>query len=204
MSQPQNALEPSGDTPAAFPPPTPPDTDTADRIRQIYARDYAKLCAAANAVLQDAHLAQDAVQEAWLRLSAPRTLAGLYSGDAAKLRGLILITVRHTALNMRRGARFTNEQPAPEETLAATPSPAPGPAEQAERNDAVQTLKLALNQLDETDRSILLLQYDSGCTGKQIAALLNLSEATVRKRAQRAKEKLRTLLAENREGGQSR
>lgn len=168
--------------------------DAASDIQRVYAQDYARLCAAACAILHDEHLAQDAVQEAWHRLSDPRTLAGLATDDAEKLRHLVLVTVRHAALNLRRGNAKT--QPAPDERFAAQPDPGPAPAERAEQNDAVRALKAALQQLEETDRAIVLLQYDHGCTGRQIAALLGLREAAVRKRSQRAKERLRKILTE--------
>lgn len=172
----------------------PPAQAAAGRLQQVFAREYARLCAVARGVLGDAHLAQDAVQEAWLRLNDPRVLAGLDVSDENKLRSLVLISVRCAARNLRRKGR--REQAAPGEAWAAVPDPAPSPAEQAENRDAVRALKAALYRLDETDRQILLLQYDNGCTGRQIAALLGMREAAVRQRARRAKQKLRAMLEE--------
>lgn len=171
-----------------------PVAAAAARLQAVFARDYARLCAAARGMLGDAHLAQDAVQEAWLRLNSPRVLAGLDVSDEAKLRSLVLIAVRSAARNLTRRTR--REQPAPDETWAGQTDPDPLPAEQAERRDAARALRAALARLEETDRQILLLQYDNGCTSRQIAALLNMREAAVRQRARRARLKLRAMLEE--------
>ena len=72
--------------------------------------------------------------------------------------------------------------------------PAPGPAQAAEHKDAAARLWAAVDALGEPDRSILLLQYADGCSGRQIAALLDLSETTVRQRASRARKKLKSML----------
>ena len=42
---------------------------SADTLQQALVQDYGRLCTLANKILQDSHLAQDAVQESWLRLN---------------------------------------------------------------------------------------------------------------------------------------
>lgn len=42
---------------------------SADTLQQALVQDYDRLCTLANKILQDSHLAQDAVQESWLRRS---------------------------------------------------------------------------------------------------------------------------------------
>ena len=138
---------------------------SADTLQQALVQDYGRLCTLANKILQDSHLAQDAVQESWLRLNRARP----DTTDAEKLRHLLLVTVRHTALNMRR-------------------------QEKLERSEAVRCLLAAMQALEETDRAILQLQYGQGMTGAQIAAALGLHAATVRQRSRRARQKLKQLL----------
>ena len=143
---------------------------SADTLQQALVQDYGRLCTLANKILQDSHLAQDAVQESWLRLNRARP----DTTDAEKLRHLLLVTVRHTALNMRRSRRA---EPA-EDAVFAT----------------VRCLLAAMQALEETDRAILQLQYGQGMTGEQIAAALGLHAATVRQRSRRARQKLKQLL----------
>lgn len=55
---------------------------SADALQQAFIQDYGRLCALADRILQDSHLAQDAVQESWLRLNRARP----DTTDAEKLR----------------------------------------------------------------------------------------------------------------------
>ena len=155
---------------------------SADTLQQALVQDYGRLCTLANKILQDSHLAQDAVQESWLRLNRARP----DTTDAEKLRHLLLVTVRHTALNMRRSRRA---EPAEDAVFAALL-----PQEKLERSEAVRCLLAAMQALEETDRAILQLQYGQGMTGAQIAATLGLHAATVRQRSRRARQKLKQLL----------
>ena len=160
---------------------------SADTLQQALVQDYGRLCTLANKILQDSHLAQDAVQESWLRLNRARP----DTTDAEKLRHLLLVTVRHTALNMRRSRRA---EPAEDAVFAALPDAGPLPQEKLERSEAVRCLLAAMQALEETDRAILQLQYGQGMTGAQIAAALGLHAATVRQRSRRARQKLKQLL----------
>ena len=47
---------------------------SADTLQQALVQDYGRLCTLANKILQDSHLAQDAVQESWLRLNRARPM----------------------------------------------------------------------------------------------------------------------------------
>lgn len=160
---------------------------SADTLQQAFIQDYGRLCALADRILQDSHLAQDAVQESWLRLNRARP----DTTDAEKLRHLLLVTVRHTALNMRRSRRA---EPAEDAVFAALPDAGPLPQEKLERSETVRCLLAAMQALEETDRAILQLQYGQGMTGEQIAAALGLHAATVRQRSRRARQKLKQLL----------
>lgn len=160
---------------------------SADTLQQALVQDYGRLCTLANKILQDSHLAQDAVQESWLRLNRARP----DTTDAEKLRHLLLITVRYTALNMRWKHW---DETAEDAVFAALPDAAPLPPEQAEQRDVVRCLLAAMQALEENDRAILQLQYGQGMTGAQIAAALGLHAATVRQRSRRARQKLKQLL----------
>ena len=160
-------------------------------LQRLYERCRPELCAVAQAMWADPYTAEDAVQEAWLRLTRPETLETLDTRDPERLRHLMLLAVRNAVRNLHRRAR--PDQPG-DETLQAVQDPAPGPAQAAEHKDAAARLWAAVDALGEPDRSILLLQYADGCSGRQIAALLDLSETTVRQRASRARKKLKSML----------
>ena len=57
------------------------------KVEQIFTKNYARLCAMATAILQDSSLAQDAVQEGWIRLHKAKQLD---TSSEEKLEHLIL------------------------------------------------------------------------------------------------------------------
>lgn len=66
----------------------------------------------------------------------------------------------------------------------------------AEAMSARSMLRAAIHTLPQTDQDIILLKYDNDLTVAQIAAALALNEEAVKKRLQRARAKLRTILEE--------
>jgi RNA polymerase sigma-70 factor (ECF subfamily) len=67
-----------------------------------------------------------------------------------------------------------------------------------QREDSRQILS-ALQQLDDDDRDILALVVSSGMTYKEIAAIRGCTEAAIKVRVHRARQKLRQLLLEEEE-----
>lgn len=57
------------------------------KVEQIFTKNYARLCAMATAILHDSSLAQDAVQEGWIRLHKAKKLD---TSSEEKLEHLIL------------------------------------------------------------------------------------------------------------------
>lgn len=78
--------------------------------------------------------------------------------------------------------------------MGMVPDSAPLPQELAERDEQVRALLAAMQTLEETDRSILQLQYGQGLDSRQIAGVLGIKAATVRQRARRARLKLKASL----------
>ena len=158
------------------------------KVEQIFTKNYARLCAMATAILHDSSLAQDAVQEGWIRLHKAKQLD---TSSEEKLEHLILITVRHAAYNiMRKG----NPEPIEDSILNSIPDTSPSPHEIVESREVSRKIKNSLRNLSETDRSIIQLQYGQGYTSTQIAALLDISPNTVRQRAWRTRKMLKAVL----------
>lgn len=158
------------------------------KVEQISTKNYARLCAMATAILHDSSLAQDAVQEGWIRLHKAKQLD---TSSEEKLEHLILITVRHAAYNiMRKG----NPEPIEDSILNSIPDTSPSPHEIVESREVSRKIKNSLRNLSETDRSIIQLQYGQGYTSTQIAALLDISPNTVRQRAWRTRKMLKAVL----------
>jgi len=131
-------------------------------------------------------VAEDLLEETWLRLVAR---AGELRDDtcvAAWLftvaRHLFLSWCRHRALDDWRLSDLTPSWPAP----AAGETP----FEAAARGQTERRLEIALAQLSTHDRELLLLVSVEGFTPGEAAAALDLAPEALRKRLQRARERL--------------
>ena len=147
-----------------------------DRLEEVIATYETTLYRAALAVLGDAHEAEDAVQDAFLRYleKAPDL------PDAAYERAWLLkVTVNGCKSRLRSPWR---RRTAP---LLDT-YPAAGPEE--------QTLLEAIGRLPAKDRTVLHLYYYEGYQTAEIAEMTGWREGTVRSRLTRARAKLGALL----------
>jgi RNA polymerase sigma-70 factor (ECF subfamily) len=71
------------------------------------------------------------------------------------------------------------------------------PSARIERDELLHRVRRALLQLKEGDREVLVLRYLEDLTTKEIAAVLSVTEATVKMRHLRAVRRLRKLLGED-------
>ncbi len=131
-------------------------------------------------------VAEDLLEEAWLRLV---TRANTLSDDTSL--GAWLFTVarnlhaswcRHRAVDAERVSELTPSWPAP--------APGETPFESAARSETERRLEVALARLPQRDREALLLVAVEGLTPSEAAWSLGLPPETLRKRLQRARERL--------------
>ena len=71
------------------------------------------------------------------------------------------------------------------------------------REELRRRVRLALDQLKDSDREVLILRYLEQLSGKEIAAILSVSEAAVNMRHLRALKRLQGLLGGDRESQSS-
>jgi len=141
--------------------------------------------AVAYAQVHDAQRAGDAVQEAFLR--AWQELPRLQ--EAAKFGGWLLQIVRNAAIDARRRIRpSVPEFP----DLAAKDG---DPARELDEAERAAKVKEALETLDETTRTAVVMRYYEGLSAKEIGAALEMTPAAVDMRLSRARGQLRELLA---------
>jgi RNA polymerase sigma-70 factor (ECF subfamily) len=138
----------------------------------------------ARALLHDEHLAEDVVQEAWLRLST-RPLRD-ERGLRAWMRAVVQrISIDRTRESSRRAAR---------EAAVARPEAQPSVTEEIAHTEVLRTVVEAVLALDEPYRSCVLLAYWRGWDARRIAEETKSPLATVRSRLQRAHAKIRERL----------
>lgn len=157
----------------------------ADAFGTLYALYAQELYRYAYAILRDSHTAEDAVQEACIKVYT--NIQNIRKPDAVK--AYFFKTLQNTAKTLLRrgaftvcGAEIPEDSPAPDNTESLA----------ADRTD----LQNALMRLTEEERQIVLLSAVAGFTSKEIAATVDLTAGAVRSKLSRSLEKLRTYLSE--------
>ena len=147
-----------------------------NRLESLIQIHQNALCRAALAILGDAHEAEDAVQDAFLRCleKGPE-----FESPAHEKAWLLRVTVNGCKSRLRSPWR---RRTAP---LLDT-YPAAGPEE--------QSLMEAIGALPARDRAVLHLYYYEGYQTAEIAGMTGWREGTVRSRLTRARAKLGALL----------
>ena len=129
-------------------------------------------------ILHDEHLAEDAVQETFLK--AYRGLPK-FRGDCSEKAWLICIAVNSCKTMMRRPWFKITRQ-----SVFWEPLPLPDPNADEEAIELTQEIM----KLPPKQREVILLYYYHGLTGKEIAKALGISGAAVSKRLKQAKNQL--------------
>lgn len=162
--------------------------DESDRLKfeRVYNTYYNILLNLAFSVLGDRDDAEDAMHEAFLRLT--KSLDKIDEKDTEKTKGFLVTVVRNVAKTMlkKRNKCITLENA---DDLAIE-------NENVESEVSVRFVAQKIAQLPEAYRDILLLQYRYGCTGENLGKMLGISASAARKRLQRAREMLGEMLNE--------
>lgn len=146
----------------------------------------------ARAVLGDAHLAEDAAQEAFLE--AFRCLASLR--EPAAFPGWLRRIVFKHCDRLTRGAR--PPLVGLEETDAAS---SPTQVLEVERRETAERVLAAVDALPERQRTAVTLFHLGGYSHEELSAFLEVPVTTVKKRLHDGRARLRTLLVEAVEQG---
>lgn len=163
------------------------ETDKS-RFEAFYMKNRKLLHRIAMEVLHDNELAEDAVQEAFLRIA--RNFHKVENAESRKSRNFAVIITKRVALTMaeKESKRERGEVLAMEEKYLFT--------EMSREFDRFEYEELvdALNSLPEIYKSVLYMQGIYECTVKETASLLGISVEAAKKRTQRARQMLREIL----------
>lgn len=157
--------------------------------RQAFARlvqaTQRMVTSVALAVTRDIQLSEDIAQETYLK--AWSALEAIRTPDSF-LPWLRQVT-RNRAIDQLRHRQRQQLVPGnPEDHLADAPDHGPDPEATLAGAEEMQLLARALDAIPDDSRDVLLLFHREGQSSQQVAALLGLTDAAVRKRLQRARE----------------
>ncbi len=159
------------------------ETELLERLMREYGDGLLRLCFL---YLKDYHLAEDVVQETFLK--AARSY-GTLQNPAAEKAWLNRIAVNGCKNVMRtRWFRWNRYGLASEERAIDEQNP--------ERLLERQTISAALAALSKSDREVLLLHYYQGFSVRETAAVLGKNEGAVAQRLRRARKRLKKKLEE--------
>jgi len=163
-------------------------------FRALYDRYGNLVYSAALRVVRDAQVAEDMVQEIFLRIwRKPDS----YVAQRGRFVTWLTSVARNRAVDeiRSRGRRFRYETASPEEQERELPAPDTNdPALSAELADQRRLILAALAQIPAEQRQIIELAYFGGLTQQEIAERLSQPLGTVKTRIRLGMQKLRAAL----------
>jgi RNA polymerase sigma-70 factor, ECF subfamily len=163
-------------------------------FRALYDRYGNLVYSAALRVVRDAQVAEDMVQEIFLRIwRKPES----YVAQRGRFVTWLTSVTRNRAVDevRSRGRRFRHETASPEEQERELPaSEQDDPALTAELSDQRRLILAALKQIPAEQREIIELAYFGGLTQQEIADRLSQPLGTVKTRIRLGMQKLRAAL----------
>ena len=157
---------------------------------KLYSLTSAKLLGVATRILGSGELAEEAVQEAYVRVW--KNAARFDASVASPVAWLAAIT-RNQAIDVRRrSSQRLSDHAAPIDDELVCPSPSP--AAETERNDELRRLMGCLQGLPEDRRQMVLLAYYNGWSREELSDRFQRPVATVKSLLRRSLELLKGCL----------
>jgi len=172
-------------------------TDAVSDLANEYKR---MMQALALSILKDHQYAEDAVQEALVKLF--QNMDKIDNLKSTRSRNFVYTVTKNTAISLAR-KNISNEN-VTIESLDALSNIEGDIDVKAFCNEYgfSEEISDALNQLDESDKDIICLKYGAGFNAREIAQMLDIKPAAVRKRIERTLRKLQDIIeSERKEGG---
>jgi len=157
-------------------------------------RHNQRLYRAARAILRDDLLAEDLVQEAWVRVY--QHLAD-FAGRASFATWALRITVNEGLARVRAGKRFVDQQDGPNtngDHMERFSSSVPDPEQQASSSEMRGILEQLIDALPDASRTVFMLRDVEGMSTFEVSEALGITEQNVKVRLHRARASLREVL----------
>ncbi|EFV76871.1 hypothetical protein HMPREF1013_02895 [Bacillus sp. 2_A_57_CT2] len=160
-------------------------------ITELYTCHYKRLYHICFSMTRDAYLAEDIVQETFIKaMKKAETII-----DEEKAGAWLSVIARRTALDAIRRERRKAAVPMEQDMLECLGVATKQNVEQEVESDfAAGEITGAVKKLTGSYRDILLLKIDRGLKEREIAAMLNLNPSTVKTRIFRARKQLKMMV----------
>ncbi len=164
--------------------------DEKDKFEELYHRYSRLMQYVADSILHDPFLAEDAVHTAFLKIID--NLGKINDVTCHKTKAFVVIVVENVAKGMYvdRKKQATVPFDKVEYSIAAES----GELEELMSDIGLEEIAAKIEMLSELDSEILMMRYIHELNDKEISRLLDVKEATARKRLERARRRLAALL----------
>lgn len=158
-----------------------------DKFEKIYMNYRGLMLSRAFEILKDRQLAEDAAQNAFVRLL--NNLDKVDDASSTKTKAYVMVILENVAKSMyvKRSKQKIYEL---DENIPNTSNI----ERETENKITAEAAAEKIAELPEKYRSVLVLRFFNDLSDKDIASTLGISQSAVRKRIQRAREKLMTLM----------
>lgn len=154
-------------------------------LRELYVAHKDLMLTLANALLHDIHLAEDVVQNVFVRFAR-----NIHHVENTNIKAYLTTSVVNEVRSQLRRKQLHVEQGADMEQAGVIEPP----CRRMEETETAARLRVGLDELPYEQREVVLLRMKAGLKFKQIAALQETSIATVQGRYRYGLDKLRSLL----------
>lgn len=172
------------------------DREKRCRLEELYKKHASCMYKAAYRVLNDQQLAEDAVHEAFIRIS--NHFAKIRETDCNKTRALLVIIVRNVAIDIYRRRKKQSGLPF-EELEESLADDGQGVEDIVIDNETLNRAAEKIRELPPSYADILSLKYFYGYENEEISQIFNITPQNFRTRLHRARRILLKLLAKEQE-----
>lgn len=163
-----------------------------EEFRLLYDMFYSRVYQDAYFITKDSHLAQDALQETFVKAYKHMN----HLEDKERIGAWLSTIATRTAIDLIRKRKGNRELLSGDLTLQEKhlPHMTVDIAKMVENNTAKDELLNVINEMKEEYREIILLRYIHDMTIKEIAFYLDLKEGTVKTRLHRARHSIKKVI----------
>lgn len=166
------------------------------RLEALYIEHASCMYKIANKILNDEYLAQDAVQEAFIKIAI--NLNKIKENDCNKTRALFVIIVRNISIDIYR-RRKKHHNFSIEEMEVDLPNSEPSVEEILMNNESLFMVTEKIKELHPSYADVLALKYFFQYEDVEISTILNITPENLRTRLHRARHSLIKLLSQEQE-----
>jgi len=161
--------------------------ESGAKAERLYLKYRYLMFSEANKILCDSYLAEDAVQQAFIKIL--KNLHKIDEENVPATRSFLVIICRNVSINLYKSKQYLNNNSDDIENLEIESSEM-SPLDIVIDNEGVDKMVAAIKALPEIYRDVVLLKHFHKYSREEIAKTLDIPFETVKKRIFRAKKML--------------